>query len=165
MPEPTLRTLLSNSYCLGLYRLPTGLSSSDSFEIPSKNVTSPTNDSDTANIPGTDSTPLQVGLARLITDHVTFAWLTDVYVLPEEQGKGLGTWLVECVGEVLAGMPELRSAMCGVEEENMAFYERVLGMKLDVGAKVRFIRRPGPGAYDRVGRDLDVTGGKEAGSV
>lgn len=39
----------------------------------------------------------QVGLARAITDGVTFAYLCDVYVLPELRGRGLGTWLMECV--------------------------------------------------------------------
>lgn len=41
----------------------------------------------------------QVGLARVITDYATYAYLCDVYVLPEHQGKGLGRWLVECAME------------------------------------------------------------------
>ena len=39
----------------------------------------------------------QIGLARLITDYATFAYLCDVYVLPQYQGKGLGKWLMNCV--------------------------------------------------------------------
>ncbi|HXU33670.1 MAG TPA: GNAT family N-acetyltransferase [Thermoanaerobaculia bacterium] len=39
----------------------------------------------------------QIGLARVITDGATFAYLCDVYVLPERQGRGLGRWLMECV--------------------------------------------------------------------
>jgi len=39
----------------------------------------------------------QVGLARVISDYTTFAYLCDVYVLPSHQGRGLGTWLIECV--------------------------------------------------------------------
>jgi ribosomal protein S18 acetylase RimI-like enzyme len=39
----------------------------------------------------------QVGLARVITDGATFGYLCDVYVLPELRGRGLGTWLMECV--------------------------------------------------------------------
>lgn len=39
----------------------------------------------------------QMGLARVITDGTTFAYLCDVYVLPELRGQGLGTWLMECV--------------------------------------------------------------------
>jgi GNAT superfamily N-acetyltransferase len=43
--------------------------------------------------------PAQIGLARVITDYATYAFLCDVYVLPEHQGKGLGKWLVECAME------------------------------------------------------------------
>ena len=37
----------------------------------------------------------QVGFARVVTDHATFAWLADVFVLPGHRGGGLGKWLVE----------------------------------------------------------------------
>ncbi|KKA24339.1 hypothetical protein T310_1624 [Rasamsonia emersonii CBS 393.64] len=55
----------------------------------------------------------QIGLARLITDTVTFAYLTDVYILPEYQGRGLGAWMMDCVAETLssANMPHLRRTM------------------------------------------------------
>lgn len=39
----------------------------------------------------------QIGFARLITDHATFAYLCDVYVLEDYQGEGLGRWVMECV--------------------------------------------------------------------
>lgn len=39
----------------------------------------------------------QIGYARAITDTVSFAYLADVFVLPDRQRDGLGTWLVECV--------------------------------------------------------------------
>ncbi|MEC4017047.1 GNAT family N-acetyltransferase [Streptomyces sp. H27-D2] len=35
----------------------------------------------------------QVGYARVITDHATFAWLCDVYVDPAARGHGLGVAL------------------------------------------------------------------------
>jgi GNAT superfamily N-acetyltransferase len=41
----------------------------------------------------------QIGLARVITDRATYAYLCDVYVLPERRGRGLGVWLMECVME------------------------------------------------------------------
>jgi GNAT superfamily N-acetyltransferase len=37
----------------------------------------------------------QVGLGRVITDYATFAYLTDVFVDPAAQGKGLGKYLIE----------------------------------------------------------------------
>ena len=39
----------------------------------------------------------QIGLARVITDKATFAYLCDVYVLEEYRGQGLGKWLMEAV--------------------------------------------------------------------
>lgn len=41
--------------------------------------------------------PAQIGLARVITDYATFAYLCDVYVLAAYRGRGLGHWLIECV--------------------------------------------------------------------
>lgn len=46
----------------------------------------------------------QIGFARVITDHTTFAYLADVFVLSEYRGRGLATWLVECV----VGHPDLQ---------------------------------------------------------
>ena len=39
----------------------------------------------------------QVAFARVITDRTTFAWLCDVFVLPEHQGKGYSKALVAAV--------------------------------------------------------------------
>ncbi len=39
----------------------------------------------------------QVGFARVVTDHATFAYLADVFVLENEGGLGLGGWLVESI--------------------------------------------------------------------
>ncbi len=39
----------------------------------------------------------QVGFARVITDYATFAWLCDVFIVPEHRKSGLGKWLVACV--------------------------------------------------------------------
>ena len=41
----------------------------------------------------------QIGLARVITDSVTYAYLCDVYIVEERRGQGLGSWLVSCVLE------------------------------------------------------------------
>jgi ribosomal protein S18 acetylase RimI-like enzyme len=46
----------------------------------------------------------QIGLVRVITDYATFAYLCDVYVLEEFQGKGLGKWLMA----VVMSHPELQ---------------------------------------------------------
>jgi GNAT superfamily N-acetyltransferase len=40
---------------------------------------------------------IQVGMARVVTDKATFAWLCDVWIDADERGKGLGKFLMECV--------------------------------------------------------------------
>jgi GNAT superfamily N-acetyltransferase len=39
----------------------------------------------------------QIGFARVITDHATFAYLADVFILEDFRGRGLGQWLIESV--------------------------------------------------------------------
>jgi GNAT superfamily N-acetyltransferase len=41
----------------------------------------------------------QVGFARTVTDHATFAYLADVFVLDAHRGRGLSKFLMECVVE------------------------------------------------------------------
>jgi GNAT superfamily N-acetyltransferase len=41
----------------------------------------------------------QVGFARVVGDATTFAWLADVFVLPEHRGQGLARILVTAVLE------------------------------------------------------------------
>ena len=54
----------------------------------------------------------QIGFARVVTDRATFAYLCDVYVLEEYQGRGLGTWLI---GELMTH-PDLQ----GLRRFNLA---------------------------------------------
>ncbi|WP_328954624.1 GNAT family N-acetyltransferase [Kitasatospora purpeofusca] len=44
----------------------------------------------------------QLGYARVVTDHATFAWLCDVYIAPAARGRGLGTALAATVRDHLA---------------------------------------------------------------
>jgi N-acetylglutamate synthase-like GNAT family acetyltransferase len=39
----------------------------------------------------------QVGLARLITDKATFAYLCDVFILEDYRGHGLSKWLMQTI--------------------------------------------------------------------
>lgn len=68
MSAENLETLIANSYILGVY---SHLSLSQSSTM--------------------------VGFARLITDRINFAYVTDVYVDPGRRGLGLGKWLVRCL--------------------------------------------------------------------
>jgi GNAT superfamily N-acetyltransferase len=47
----------------------------------------------------------QAGFARVVTDHATCAYLCDVFIMPEFQGRGLGIWLME----VIWNRPEMLS--------------------------------------------------------
>src|ERR1700687_2674284 len=49
----------------------------------------------------TDVPLQQGGFAPLVSDMTTFAWLCDVFVLPEARGHGLGAWLVSLVVETV----------------------------------------------------------------
>ncbi|MBA3790812.1 MAG: GNAT family N-acetyltransferase [Rubrobacter sp.] len=46
----------------------------------------------------------QIGFARVVTDHATFAYLADVFILEPHRGLGLGRWLTE----VILSHPELQ---------------------------------------------------------
>jgi GNAT superfamily N-acetyltransferase len=46
----------------------------------------------------------QVGFARVVSDFATSAFLADVFIAENQQGKGLGKWLVACI----LGYPELQ---------------------------------------------------------
>ncbi|KAL1986091.1 hypothetical protein VTN96DRAFT_6988 [Rasamsonia emersonii] len=126
LPEEVMQQMLDGSLCFGVYKyrhkyrnrhsLDTTTTSSlpgqghgDDDEEEKFDVTTllhPANSNDIEQIE-------QIGLARLITDTVTFAYLTDVYILPEYQGRGLGAWMMDCVAETLssANMPHLRRTM------------------------------------------------------
>lgn len=68
IPRATVARSLQGSMCFGLY-----------FEHPEQ------------------GSRAQVGLARVITDRATYAYLCDVYVLEQHRGKGLGKRLIAAV--------------------------------------------------------------------
>lgn len=44
-----------------------------------------------------DNTHKQLGFARVVSDYAVFAWLMDVFVLDDYQGKGLGKQLINAI--------------------------------------------------------------------
>jgi GNAT superfamily N-acetyltransferase len=91
----------------------------------------------------------QIGLARVVTDGATFAYVSDTYVLPEYQGNGLGNWLVACVAETFSkeNMPYLRRIMLLTDDERLQkFYGKMLGVgvvgreeRADIGRDLVFM--------------------------
>ena len=39
----------------------------------------------------------QIGLARVVSDYTTFAWLCDVFIHEDYRGRGLSKWLMETI--------------------------------------------------------------------
>jgi GNAT superfamily N-acetyltransferase len=86
-----------------------------------------------------------IGLARIITDYATFAYVCDVFVLDEFRGQKLGVWLMECV----AAHPRLqgfRRWMLGTADAHK-LYEKT-GFR-PVAAPDRWMERADPDIYKR----------------
>ena len=60
---------------------------------------------DAARVVGLYDAGRQIGFCRVASDDTTYAWLFDVYVLPEYRGRGLG---VELVREAVENGPQAR---------------------------------------------------------
>jgi GNAT superfamily N-acetyltransferase len=73
----------------------------------------------------------QIGLARIITDYVTYAYLCDVFIVEERRGQGLGSWLVRCVLEHPELKPLKRIAL--ITHDAQTFY---------LGLDFRFTSQP-----------------------
>lgn len=82
----------------------------------------------------------QVGFARIVTDYATFAWVADVFVLPEHRGRGLSKWLME----VIIAHPRLQGFRRWVLSTRDAhgLYERFGFIKLH--KPERWMERPDP---------------------
>ncbi|POR34202.1 Uncharacterized protein TPAR_05617 [Tolypocladium paradoxum] len=144
MPEEVMRATLQNSLCFSLYELVhcDTKSTCDSLDKLSRSPSPSVIGSDSDQSPhipideytlkaGHDGAPHKfVGIARCITDYTSFVYLTDVYVDPSYQGRGLGKWLIGCVQEFIESMPYLRRSILfiGDWKRSVPFYERLMGM-------------------------------------
>jgi ribosomal protein S18 acetylase RimI-like enzyme len=79
------------------------------------------------------------GFARVITDHATYAYLTDVVVRGELRGQGVGQWFME---RILAS-PELRGLrrIALLTRDAESLYRR-LGFERGAGPLIYMERRP-----------------------
>ncbi len=85
----------------------------------------------------------QIGFGRVVTDYATFAYLGDVYVLPELQGNGLGTWLME----IISNHPDLQGLRRWVlaTRDAHALYKKY-GFT-DLKRSERWMEKAAPDAY------------------
>jgi GNAT superfamily N-acetyltransferase len=84
----------------------------------------------------------QIAFARVITDHTTFAWLADVFVVESHRGRGVGKYLVAAI---LAdpGLQNLRRWMLATLDAQ-GLYEQFGFRALSHPERFMEIRRPNP---------------------
>ncbi|KAK8919681.1 hypothetical protein VCV18_008508 [Metarhizium anisopliae] len=69
-----------------------------------------------------------IGLARIVTDYVSLAYLTDVFIIEEFQRRGLASWMMRALKELVDEWPNLRGLMLMASDKAAArMYQRTLG--------------------------------------
>ncbi|WP_437924812.1 GNAT family N-acetyltransferase [Sorangium sp. So ce291] len=61
----------------------------------------------------------QIGFARVITDHATFAYLADVFIVEAEQHKGYGKALIAHVAEALGHLRLRRTLLATADAHGL----------------------------------------------
>ncbi|KAH7314175.1 acetyltransferase [Rhexocercosporidium sp. MPI-PUGE-AT-0058] len=125
LPDDAMRAFVENNLCFGV------------FSIPSSPEDVQTGNEDTFK----DALPSNatfIGFGRLMTDFITMAYLTDVFIQPTHQGQGLGRWMLSCIQESLESMPYLRGSMLftGDWKRSVPLYEEMLGMSVLEGKRI-----------------------------
>ena len=88
-----------------------------------------------------------VAFARMVTDRATFAWLADVFVVPEQRGHGLGKFVVSTLIDHpdLAGVRRLMLATADAHE----LYRSYGFTELPDPERMMIIRRKPADIYNR----------------
>jgi GNAT superfamily N-acetyltransferase len=81
----------------------------------------------------------QTGFARVISDRATYAYLADVFILPEARGHGLARFLLECI-EAHPDLQGLRTWALFTRDAH-GLYEKV-GFVRDQMQDRLMVRRP-----------------------
>lgn len=71
----------------------------------------------------------QIGFVRAVTDFVRFAWIMDVFVLPEFRGRGLSKWMMETMVEQSELKDVRKMMLCTYDAHGL--YEQYGFYKLD----------------------------------
>lgn len=88
----------------------------------------------------------QIGFARMITDQATFAYLADVFILPEWRGKGLSKWLMEAI-IAHPGLQGLRRMLLATLDAHSLYTQ--FGFTA-VPNPERFMQRSAPHTYSEI---------------
>ncbi|KAH6617973.1 hypothetical protein B0J18DRAFT_459086 [Chaetomium sp. MPI-SDFR-AT-0129] len=167
--EEELRVCLRTSLCLGLYVHDDGDGDGDEQKQDGQKQQQQQEEEQETNPGLTETETTQpekgpegekqppkmqmIGLSRLITDTVTFAYLTDVYVLPAHQNRGLARWMMACLDQILNSWPNLRRCLLFTSGEGaVRLYEQTLGAREVIsggtggeGGGLVIMERTGPG--------------------
>ncbi|KAK2731435.1 hypothetical protein FQN57_003445 [Myotisia sp. PD_48] len=153
LPEEVVQQIIDGSVTFGMYKClidqEKTTASNEGEQAPSLE----TNNLEERSCPTTVSnwSPHQleqIGFARLVTDQVTFFYLADVYIQPQYQGSGLGTWMLQSIDEVLLSMPHLRRfILVATGERGARYYAKNMNMAIlgETGSMV-VMGRTGPGS-------------------
>ncbi|MEE6450484.1 GNAT family N-acetyltransferase [Gottfriedia acidiceleris] len=83
-----------------------------------------------------DRQPIQVGFARVVSDGVTFAYLADVFILPDYRNQGLSKWLMQ---EIMSyeKLSTVRTFLLGTRDAHDLY--RKYGFEVIDNSKNRFM--------------------------
>lgn len=87
----------------------------------------------------------QVGIARVVSDFATFAYIGDVYIDEQYRGHGLGKWLIETI-VTYPELQDLRNWHLATRDAH-GLYERFGFKTLDDPRRI--MRRHDPDVYKR----------------
>lgn len=96
----------------------------------------------------------QVGFARVISDRATFAYLGDVFVLPEHRRKGLSKFLMKTI-HAHPDLQNLRRWWLGTKDAH-GLYEQFGWTRITEDVAKRFMQLHNPDVYKA---PSDSTGG------
>ena len=94
-----------------------------------------------------DADGAMVAFARMVTDRATFAWLADVFVVPQSRGHGLGKFVVSTLLEhpELKGLRRLMLATADAHE----LYRSYGFSEFEDPSQLMVIRRDAADLYGR----------------
>ncbi|KAF5025594.1 hypothetical protein F66182_2338 [Fusarium sp. NRRL 66182] len=133
LPQGQLQKVLDNCLTLAVYYTP-----QTADDMKKNGIISPK-----------DGSPHQmVGFARVVTDYVTLAYLTDVFVVQEFQRRGLASWLMKALKEIVDEWEHMRGLLLMTHDQAAArLYQRELGaLEFEKGpsAGLVMLEMPGP---------------------
>ncbi|KAH0524809.1 hypothetical protein TsFJ059_007264 [Trichoderma semiorbis] len=137
LPEDQMRKMLSNCMTMSIYHVPESEKQMQNNGAPRRPY---------------GSNVKLVGLARVVTDYVTFAYLTDVFIIEEFQRRGLASWMMQGLKEIVDEWPNLRGLVLMTHDQSAAkMYQRELkALDWDQGpsAGLVLLEMPGGGVKD-----------------